>query len=126
MQWIGLPKLVAAVSNAGGLGCLTSLTAGSPEKLRESSTFPLRFALHFLLSFMSDNHASKFTVKEVKRMIIGNKPFAVNVTFLPSIAPPPYDEYAQVIISEGIKVVETAGQVHSRTLEDPNFALWLN
>lgn len=59
-------------------------------------------------------------------MIIGNKPFAVNVTFLPSIAPPPYDEYAQVIISEGIKVVETAGQVHSRTLEDPNFALWLN
>jgi NAD(P)H-dependent flavin oxidoreductase YrpB (nitropropane dioxygenase family) len=34
---------------------------------------------------------------------------AVNLTFLPSISPPPYEEYAQVIIDEGIKVVETAG-----------------
>lgn len=46
-------------------------------------------------------------VREVKRQT--SKPFAVNVTFLPSIAPPPYDEYASVIIAEGIKVVETAG-----------------
>lgn len=35
-RWVGLPKLVAAVSNAGGLGILTGLTAGSPENLRES------------------------------------------------------------------------------------------
>ena len=35
-MWVGLPKLVAAVSNAGGLGVLTGLTPGSPEKLRES------------------------------------------------------------------------------------------
>ena len=30
-------------------------------------------------------------------------------TFLPSISPPPYLEYAQVIIDEGVKIVETAG-----------------
>lgn len=39
MMWLGLPKLVASVSNAGGLGILTGLTPGSPEKLRESE-FP--------------------------------------------------------------------------------------
>jgi NAD(P)H-dependent flavin oxidoreductase YrpB (nitropropane dioxygenase family) len=35
-MWVGLPKLVAAVSEAGGLGILTGLTAGSPENLRTS------------------------------------------------------------------------------------------
>ena len=34
---------------------------------------------------------------------------AVNLTFLPSISPPPYEEYAKVIIDEGIKIAETAG-----------------
>ncbi|GAA6025974.1 hypothetical protein JCM11491_006405 [Sporobolomyces phaffii] len=82
MMWVGLPKLVAAVSNAGGLGILTGLTPGSPEKLRES-------------------------IRQVKTLT--NKPFAVNLTFLPSISPPPYEEYARVVIEEGVKVVETAG-----------------
>lgn len=38
-----------------------------------------------------------------------SKPFGVNLTFLPSINPPPYADFAQVIIDEGIKVCETAG-----------------
>ena len=37
------------------------------------------------------------------------KPFGVNLTLLPSINPPDYGAYAQAIIDEGIKVVETAG-----------------
>ncbi|GAA5859809.1 hypothetical protein JCM1840_006463 [Sporobolomyces johnsonii] len=82
MMWVGLPKLVAAVSNAGGLGILTGLTPGSPEKLRES-------------------------IREVKTLT--DKPFAVNLTFLPSIAPPPYADYAKVVIEEGVKIAETAG-----------------
>ncbi|GAA5940300.1 karyopherin KAP120 [Sporobolomyces koalae] len=82
MMWVGLPELVAAVSNAGGLGILTGLTPGSPEKLRES-------------------------IRKTKQLT--SKPFAVNLTFLPSISPPPYAEYAQVVIDEGIKVAETAG-----------------
>ena len=40
-----------------------------------------------------------------------DKPFGVNLTALPTINPPPYKEYAQVIIDEGIKIVETAGLV---------------
>ncbi|BGP21527.1 2-nitropropane dioxygenase [Rhodotorula toruloides] len=82
MMWVGLPKLVAAVSNAGGLGILTGLTAGTPEQLRNS-------------------------IRETRKLT--DKPFAVNLTFLPSISPPPYEEYAKVIIEEGVKVAETAG-----------------
>jgi NADH:quinone reductase (non-electrogenic) len=36
-------------------------------------------------------------------------PFGVNLTLLPSINPPDYGAYAQVIIDEGIRIVETAG-----------------
>ena len=38
-----------------------------------------------------------------------DKPFGVNLTILPTINPPPYDEYRQVIVDAGIKIVETAG-----------------
>ena len=38
-----------------------------------------------------------------------DRPFGVNVTILPTINPPPYDEYRQVIVDSGIKIVETAG-----------------
>ena len=38
-----------------------------------------------------------------------DKPFGVNITLLPSMNAPPYKEYAQVVIDEGIKIVETAG-----------------
>ncbi|KAH8920361.1 2-nitropropane dioxygenase [Atractiella rhizophila] len=82
MQWVGLPVLVAAVSNAGGLGIITGLTQPTPEDLRKA-------------------------IRETKSNT--NKPFGVNLTFLPTMKPPPYDEYAKVIIEEGVKVVETAG-----------------
>jgi len=43
-------------------------------------------------------------------MRLTSKPFGVNLTILPSMgSPPPYEEYAKVIIEEGVKVVETAG-----------------
>jgi NAD(P)H-dependent flavin oxidoreductase YrpB (nitropropane dioxygenase family) len=36
-------------------------------------------------------------------------PFGVNLTLLPAMVPPDYAAYAQVIIDEGIRIVETAG-----------------
>lgn len=36
-------------------------------------------------------------------------PFGVNITLLPALVPPDYGAYAQVIIDEGVKIVETAG-----------------
>jgi len=38
-----------------------------------------------------------------------SNPFGVNITLLPAMVPPDYDAYAQVVIDEGIKIVETAG-----------------
>lgn len=36
-------------------------------------------------------------------------PFGVNLTLLPAMVPPDYAAYAQVIIDEGVNIVETAG-----------------
>ncbi|KAH8150357.1 uncharacterized protein LAJ45_05568 [Morchella importuna] len=82
MQWVGYAELASAVSNAGGLGILTALTQPTPEDLRKEI-----------------NRCRKMTTK----------PFAVNITLLPSLVPPDYGAYAQVVIDEGIKIVETAG-----------------
>ncbi|KEF51469.1 enoyl-[acyl-carrier protein] reductase I [Exophiala aquamarina CBS 119918] len=82
MQWVGYAELASAVSNAGGLGILTALTQPTPEDLR----------------------------KEIRKTrTLTKKPFGVNITLLPTMNAPPYNEYAQVCIDEGIKVVETAG-----------------
>ena len=82
MQWVGYAELASAVSNAGGLGILTALTQPTPDDLR----------------------------REIERCrAMTDKPFAVNLTILPSIKPPPYAEYMQVIFESGIKIVETAG-----------------
>jgi nitronate monooxygenase len=82
MQWVGTAELASAVSNAGGLGILTALTQPTPDDLR----------------------------KEIARCrTMTDKPFAVNLTILPTISPPPYDEYMRAIIDSGIKIVETAG-----------------
>ena len=82
MQWIGRAELVAAVSNAGALGTLTALTQPTPEALRD----------------------------EIARLrTMTDRPFAVNLTFLPTLKPVPYEAYRDVIIDCGVKIVETAG-----------------
>ena len=82
MQWVGRAELVAAVANSGALGFLTALTQPTPADL----------------------------AKEIaKTRELTDKPFGVNLTILPTINPPPYDEYRQVIVDAGIKIVETAG-----------------
>jgi len=83
MQWVGRAELASAVSNAGGLGILTGLTQPTPEDLS----------------------------KEIERCrTMTDKPFAVNLTILPTIKPVPYPEYIRAIIDSGIKIVETAGR----------------
>ena len=83
MQWVGYAELVSAVSNAGALGILTALTQPTPEDL----------------------------TKEIERTReMTDQPFGVNLTILPTITPPPYEEYAQAIVGAGVKIVETAGR----------------
>ena len=82
MMWISRAELVAAVSNAGGLGTLTALTFPSPEGLAAE-------------------------IKKTRELT--DKPFAVNISLLPTLHPVNVDGYVDVILKSGIKVVETAG-----------------
>lgn len=82
MQWVGRAELVAAVANAGALGFLPALTQPTPEAL----------------------------AKEIARTReLTDKPFGVNLTFLPSVKQPDYPGYIKAIIEGGVKIVETAG-----------------
>jgi nitronate monooxygenase len=90
MQWVGRAELVAAVAEAGALGCITALTQPTPEALSE----------------------------EIRRCReLTDKPFGVNLTILPSISPPPYAEYREAIVEAGVKIVETAGSNPEEHLE---------
>ncbi len=82
MHYVGFAEMAAAVSNAGGLGIITGLTQKTPEGL----------------------------AKEIARCReMTDKPFGVNLTFLPAVTPPDYPGFVRTIIESGIKIVETAG-----------------
>lgn len=82
MHYVGFAELAAAVSSAGGLGIITGLTQRSPDLL----------------------------AKEIRRCRdLTDKPFGVNLTFLPTVSSPDYPGYIQAIIEGGVKAVETAG-----------------
>ena len=83
MHYVGFAELAAAVSNAGGLGIITGLTQKTPQDLANEIA---------------------------KCRAMTNKPFGVNLTFLPSFTAPPYPEYIDAIIQGGVTVVETAGR----------------
>ncbi|MCJ8501093.1 NAD(P)H-dependent flavin oxidoreductase [Desulfatitalea alkaliphila] len=83
MHYVGFAELAAAVSNAGGLGIITALTQKTPENL----------------------------AKEIARCReMTDKPFGVNLTFLPALQPPDYPGYIRAIVEGGVKIVETAGR----------------
>ena len=82
MHYVGFAELAAAVSNAGGLGIITGLTQRTPEAL----------------------------AAEIARCrTMTDKPFGVNLTFLPTVSSPDYPGYIKAIIDGGVKAVETAG-----------------
>lgn len=82
MHYVGFAELAAAVSNAGGLGIITALTQPDPQSL----------------------------AREIRRCReMTDKPFGVNLTFLPARNPPDYPGYVRAIIDGGVRIVETAG-----------------
>ncbi len=83
MHYVGFAEMAAGVSDAGGLGMITALTMPTPDDL----------------------------AKEIARCHeMTDKPFGVNLTFLPAFAAPPYAEYIEAIVKGGVKIVETAGR----------------
>lgn len=83
MHFVGFAELASAVSNAGGLGIITGLTQKTPADLANE-------------------------IARCKDMT--DKPFGVNLTFLPTVSSPDYPGYIEAIVNGGIKVVETAGR----------------
>ena len=83
MHYVGFAEMASAVANAGGLGIITGLTQKSPEDL----------------------------AKEIAKCHeMTDKPFGVNLTFLPGFQEPDYPGYIQAIVEGGVKIVETAGR----------------
>jgi nitronate monooxygenase len=89
MHYVGFAELAAAVSNAGGLGIITGLTQKTPAKLADE-------------------------IARCRDMT--DKPFGVNLTFLPTVTSPDYPGYVKAIIEGGVKAVETAGNNPSSVL----------
>ena len=83
MHYVGFAEMAAAVSNAGGLGIITGLTQRTPDDLANE-------------------------IAKCRDMT--DKPFGVNLTFLPSVTTPDYPGYVKAIIEGGVKAVETAGR----------------
>ena len=83
MHYVGFAEMAAAVSNAGGLGIITGLTQKTPADLANE-------------------------IAKCRDMT--DKPFGVNITFLPTLNPPDYPAIVKAVIDGGVKVVETAGR----------------
>ena len=89
MQWISRAELVAAVSEAGCLGILSSATFPNVDDLRAE-------------------------IRKVRSLT--DKPFAVNMTFLPSLVVQDREAQMQCIAEEGVKILETSGLIPADNL----------
>lgn len=83
MMRVGTAELAAAASNAGALGVMTALTQPTPDLLAAE-------------------------IEKCKSLT--SKPFAVNLTVGVVATEINYDDYVDVIVRSGVKIVETAGR----------------
>ncbi|HSB05077.1 MAG TPA: nitronate monooxygenase [Thermodesulfobacteriota bacterium] len=84
LHWLATAQLASAVSEAGGLGLISSLSFPDQEALRNE-------------------------IRQMKKMT--TKPFGVNLSMLPELTKGDRtDEILQTIIDEGVPVVETSGR----------------
>jgi nitronate monooxygenase len=84
MQWLSRAELVAAVGNAGAIGFMTAESFETPADLREE-------------------------IKKIRTLT--DKPFGVNLSMVPEFGEPKRTlQFCDVVVEEGVKVVETAGR----------------
>jgi len=84
MLWVSRAELVAAVSNAGGLGILSAWTFPTKAELRDE-------------------------IRKTKALT--SKPFAVNLPIAPALRPLDIEGVTDTIVREGVKIVESAGKI---------------
>ena len=84
MQWISRAEIVASVANAGGIAFITAESLATPEDLREE-------------------------IKKTRDLT--DKPFGINLSMVPELGLPERTlQFCDVVVKEGVKVVETAGR----------------
>lgn len=83
MLWLSRAELVSAVSNAGGLGILNAGTFSTAEDFRQE-------------------------IRKTKSLT--DKPFAVNITLMPTRRQINWGEYINAAIEEGVTIFETSGK----------------
>jgi len=83
MLWLSRAELASAVSNAGGLGIIDTLSFSTAEDFRQG-------------------------IRKMKSLT--DKPFAVNITLMPTRRPINRREYISVAIEEGVNIFETSGR----------------
>jgi len=83
MGYQSTPQLVAAACNAGAFACLTSIMSKTSQALRDE-------------------------IRKTKSLT--DKPFGVNINLFPMVSPLPHEEYIDVALEEGVKVIETSGR----------------
>lgn len=84
MMWISDAAFTASISNAGALGVLAS------------AMFPTR---------------EEFEDALCRLMDMTDKPFAVNLNLFPSMRPIDNNDYLDVMLKKGVRIVETSGHV---------------
>jgi len=82
MMWVTTPEFTAAISNAGGLGVLASALYKSADAFEQALD---------------------------RLMDLTDRPFAVNLNFFPTLVPIDNNEYMDVMVKKGVKIVETSG-----------------
>jgi NAD(P)H-dependent flavin oxidoreductase YrpB (nitropropane dioxygenase family) len=82
MMWIMTSEFTAAVSNAGGLGVLASAIYQSRESFAEA-------------------------IDRVHELT--DKPFAVNLNLFPMVRPIDNNDYLDIVLEKGVKIIETSG-----------------
>lgn len=82
MMWLSTPELVAAVSEAGGLGIMASAMYETKQQLADA-------------------------IDRVRELT--DKPFGVNINLFPSMRPIKNDDYIDVLIDKNINIIETSG-----------------
>lgn len=83
MGYQSTPEFVAAAANAGAFACLSSIMSKTSKALREE-------------------------IRKTKSLT--DKPFGVNINLFPMVSPLPHEEYIDVALEEGIRVLETSGR----------------
>ena len=82
LMWISTSEFTAAISNAGGLGVLCSAMYDTRDAFAEA------------IDRVND---------------LTERPFAVNINLFPMMRPIDNNEYVDVLVEKGVKIVETSG-----------------